>query len=55
MKRCKRPPRTAPHAFVAIDEVFDYMTPDLARAFDRLRKRNIQLCVAIQRLGSCNE
>jgi len=47
----KRPPRAAPHAFVAIDEVFDYMTPDLARAFDRLRKRNIQLCVAIQRLG----
>jgi hypothetical protein len=47
----KRPPGTAPHAFVAIDEVFDYMTPDLARAFDRLRKRNIQLCVAIQRLG----
>jgi hypothetical protein len=47
----KRPPGTAPHAFVAIDEVFDYMTSDLARAFDRLRKRNIQLCVAIQRLG----
>jgi hypothetical protein len=47
----KRPPRTAPHAFVAIDEVFDYMTDDLARAFDRLRKRNIQLCVCAQRLG----
>ncbi len=47
----KRPPRTAPRAFVAIDEVFDYMTPDLARGFDRLRKRNIQLCIAIQRLG----
>ena len=47
----KRPPRFAPRAFVAIDEVFDYMTADLARAFDRLRKRNIQLCVAIQRLG----
>jgi hypothetical protein len=47
----KRPPRAAPRAFVAIDEVFDYMTPDLARGFDRLRKRNIQLCVCAQRLG----
>jgi hypothetical protein len=47
----KRTPSTAPRVFFAIDEVFDYMTPDLARSFDRLRKRNIQLCVALQRLG----
>ena len=47
----QRPPNQAPHACVIIDEVFDYMTVDLARGFDRLRKRNIQLVVAIQRLG----
>jgi len=47
----QRPPNQSPHACVMVDEVFDYMTPDLARGFDRLRKRNIQLCVAIQRLS----
>ena len=47
----QRPPNQAPHACVMIDEVFDYMSPDLARGFDRLRKRNIQLVIAIQRLG----
>ena len=47
----QREPNREPHACVMIDEVFDYMTADLARGFDRLRKRNIQLVIAIQRLG----
>jgi len=47
----QREPDIEPHACVIIDEVFDYVTVDLARGFDRLRKRNIQLCIALQRLG----
>jgi Bacterial protein of unknown function (DUF853) len=47
----QRPVNTAPRACVMIDEVFDYVSVDLARGFDRLRKRNIQLVVCIQRLG----
>lgn len=47
----RREPSRAPHACVLLDEAFDYISPDLARGFDRLRKRNVQLVVAIQRLA----
>lgn len=47
----QREPNREPHAFILIDEAFDFITPDLARGFDRLRKRNIQLCLSIQRLA----
>jgi DNA helicase HerA-like ATPase len=47
----QRAPNIEPHACVVIDEAFDFLTTDLARGFDRLRKRNIQLCLVIQRLG----
>jgi hypothetical protein len=36
---------------MVVDEAFDFLTADLARGFDRLRKRNMQLCLVIQRLG----
>ena len=48
----QRQPDVEPHATLLIDEAFDYVTPDLARGFDRLRKRNIQLILACQRLGA---
>jgi DNA helicase HerA-like ATPase len=47
----QRQPDVEPYATVVIDEAFDFLTSDLARAFDRLRKRNIQLVIATQRLG----
>lgn len=47
----QRTPNREPHACVVVDEAFDFLTADLARGFDRLRKRNIQLCLVIQRLG----
>jgi hypothetical protein len=47
----QREPNVEPYTMLLIDEAFDYLTPDLARGFDRLRKRNIQLCLAVQRLG----
>jgi hypothetical protein len=47
----QRKPDVEPYATVVIDEAFDFLSSDLARAFDRLRKRNIQLCIAAQRLG----
>jgi hypothetical protein len=47
----RRQPNVEPYTMVMIDEAFDYLTADLARGFDRLRKRNIQLCLALQRLG----
>ena len=47
----QRPVDTAPYATVFVDEVFDYVTVDFARGFDRLRKRHVQLICAIQRLG----
>ncbi len=47
----QREPNREPHATLLVDEVFDFLTPDVARGFDRLRKRNIQLCVAIQRFA----
>ncbi|MFN0217370.1 MAG: TraM recognition domain-containing protein [Hyphomicrobium sp.] len=47
----QREPNREPHVFVLLDEAFDFLTPDLARGFDRLRKRNVQLCIAIQRLA----
>jgi hypothetical protein len=50
-RRCGDLPTAHPRACCMTDEVFDYLTPDLARGFDRLRKRNIQLCIAAQRLG----
>ncbi len=46
----QREPNREPHATVLVDEVFDYMHADFACGFDRLRKRNIQLCCSIQRL-----
>ncbi len=48
----QRQPNVEPHATLLIDEATDFVTPDLARAFDRLRKRNVQLVLACQRLGS---
>lgn len=47
----QREPDRAPHACVLLDEAFDYISPDLARGFDRLRKRNVQLIIAIQRMS----
>ena len=47
----QRQPNIEPYTMLMIDEAFDYLTADLARGFDRLRKRNIQLCLAVQRLG----
>jgi hypothetical protein len=46
-----REPNRAPHGCVLLDEAFDYISPDMARGFDRLRKRNVQLVVCIQRLA----
>src|SRR5262249_8672524 len=47
----QRPPNRCARACLMIDELFDYLTPDLARGFDRFRKHMMQLVVAIQRLG----
>lgn len=47
----ERVPDKEPHCFVVIDEAFDLLSPDMARGFDRLRKRNVQLCLCIQRLA----
>ena len=47
----KRPLDAATPADVFIDEVSDYLTPDLARGFDRLRKRKVFLRVACQRFA----
>ena len=46
----QREPNREPHTHVMLDEAFDFMNADLARGFDRLRKRNVQLCIAIQRV-----
>jgi hypothetical protein len=46
-----RAPNVEPYTTLLIDEAFDYLTADLCRGLDRLRKRNIQLCLAVQRLG----
>lgn len=46
-----REPNRSPHACIFLDEAFDYISPDLARGFDRLRKRNVQLIIAIQRMA----
>lgn len=51
----RREPGRAPHACVMLDEAFDYITVDLARGFDRLRKRNVQLIIAIQRMAQLNK
>lgn len=51
----ERPPGQSAPACCIIDEVADFMTPDVARGFDRLRKRKIQLCVAAQRLGQLQD
>lgn len=51
----KREPGRAPHACVMLDEAFDYISPDLARGFDRLRKRNVQLIIAIQRMAQLDK
>jgi hypothetical protein len=48
----QRQPNIEPYTMFVIDEAFDYLTADLARGFDRLRKRNIQLCLSIQRVGA---
>lgn len=48
----QRAPNVEPHTTLLIDEAFDYLTADLCRAFDRLRKRNIQLILSIQRIGA---
>jgi hypothetical protein len=46
----RTPANTAPHTCLLIDEAFDYLKP-LARGFDRLRKRNVQVIVLLQRLA----
>lgn len=51
----RREPGRAPHACVLLDEAFDYISADLARGFDRLRKRNVQLIIAIQRLAQLDK
>lgn len=51
----RREPGRAAHACVMLDEAFDYISPDLARGFDRLRKRNVQLIIAIQRLAQLDK
>jgi hypothetical protein len=50
----QREPNRSPHTCVIIDEVFDLLMPDLARAWDRLRKRGFQMCAAAQRLAQLN-
>jgi len=51
----RREPGRAPHACVMLDEAFDYLSIDLARGFDRLRKRNVQLIIAIQRMAQLDK
>ena len=51
----RREPARAAHACVMLDEAFDYISTDLARGFDRLRKRNVQLIIAIQRLAQLDK
>ncbi len=46
----RRPLGAASVQFFA-DEIADYLTPDLARGFDRLRKRSVYLTVACQRFA----
>jgi len=50
----QRTPNREPHTCIIVDEAFDYITADMARGFDRLRKRNVQLCVSLQRLAQLN-
>jgi hypothetical protein len=50
----QRPPNQGPHALLLVDEAFDYLEP-LARGFDRLRKRNVQLGVVVQRLAQLSK
>ncbi|MGE3703287.1 MAG: hypothetical protein AB7G08_31790 [Hyphomicrobiaceae bacterium] len=47
----QREPNREPHTCLLLDEAFDYISPDLARGFDRLRKRNVQICIVIQRFA----
>ena len=47
----QREPNREPHTCCLLDEAFDYMSMDLARGFDRLRKRNVQLCMCFQRFA----
>ncbi len=47
----QRDPNREPHTCAMLDEGFDYLSTDIARGFDRLRKRNVQLCIAIQRFS----
>lgn len=45
----RQPPGRSPRMLWLFDEFSDYVTPDLARAFDRLRKRGVQIVVVLQR------
>lgn len=51
----QREPNRAPHVCVLLDEAFDYLSNDVARGFDRLRKRNVQLIIAIQRMAQLDK
>jgi hypothetical protein len=47
----QREPNREAHTCCLLDEGFDYLSLDLARGFDRLRKRNVQLVILIQRFA----